>query len=273
MTLTETNVNTLSLLIHADSKAGKTTLSTTAPPPICVLDAEGGYKFVREAGYKTGVPLRRCEWDPMTGPPPRYDGTWDFCHVMIRQWATLTQAYGYLARTGEHDFKSLVLDSVTEAQRKLKAKIAPSGDMKDYRDWGALLTGLDKLIRDMRDLVLLPQPNPLQVVVFIAETEMKDGSWRPAMQGQIGRSMPYWVDCCAYLYTRVTANDDGQPAKKTKELLIAQGLIPNIIAGERFQGALPDVITDPHITRMMEQLFGADYGHPRSNDEQEVPAQ
>lgn len=250
---------TLSLLLHAEAKVGKSTLSTTAPPPICVFDAEGGWKFVREAGFRSGVPLRRKEWDPLAGPPPRFDGTWDFCHVLVRSWQTLVNGYMWLTHTQEHDFRSVILDSITESQRRLKVSLKPDGRMATYLDWGDLLFHMDKLIRDMRDLTLLPRPNPIEFVMFIAETEMKDGKWRPAMQGQIGRSLPYWVDICGYLFTDTEKDAAGAPVKDAplvRKLLIGQGVAPTIIAGERVQGALPPIIDDPHITRMFEEVFG-----------------
>lgn len=248
-------MSSLSTLIHAPAKVGKTTLSTTAPPPICVLDAEGGWKFVREAGYRSGKPLRRIEWDPRTGPPPRWDGTWDFCHVVVREWGTFVQAFQYLAQPHLHDFRSLILDSITEAQRKLKMNLRGMEQMR-IQDWGDLLMHMDMLVRNMRDLVLLPQPNPLQVVVFIAETEMKDGAWRPAMQGQIGRALPYWVDICGFLYTERLADENGQATGKLKKLLIGEGVMPTVITGERVQGALPDVVDNPNITEMLVKIYG-----------------
>jgi AAA domain-containing protein len=247
---------TLSLLLHAEAKVGKSTLSTTAPPPLCVFDAEGGWKFVREAGFKSGVPLRRREWDPIAGPPPRYDDTWDFCHVMVTNWKTLVTGYMWLTHTQEHDFRSIILDSITESQRRLKVSLKPDGRMATFLDWGDLLFHMDKLIRDMRDLVLLPKPNPIEFVMFIAETEMKDGKWRPAMQGQIGRALPYWVDICGYLFTEPVKDNAGAPTGDyMRKLLIAQGVAPTIIAGERVQGALPPIVDDPNITRMIATIF------------------
>lgn len=210
---------------------------------------------MKQAGFKSGVPLRKVEWNPLTGPPPRYDSTWDFCHVIVRDWATLTQAYNYLVRTDLHDFRSIVLDSLTEAQRKLKANLRGTEIMR-IQDWGDLLTYLDMLVRNMRDLVLLPQPNPIQCVIFIAETEMKDGAWRPAMQGQFGRALPYLVDVCGYLYTEKQNDSQGQPTIKVKKLLIGEGVLPTVIAGERVQGALPDIVERPNITEMMKQITG-----------------
>lgn len=249
-------MTTLSALIHAPAKVGKTTLTTTAPLPILALDAEGGWKYVRQVGYRSGVPLRRIEWDPLAGPPPRHDDTWDFCHVLIRQWATLTQAYQYLAVPTYHDFQSVVIDSITEAQRKLKEKLKPNMEAMRIQDWGDLLVQMDRLIRGYRDLTLLPPPSTLRCILFIAETEMKDGMWRPAMQGQIGRTLPYWVDVCGYLFTTLGADADGNNTVKQKQLLIGEGVSPSIVAGERLQGALPDIIDNPSITQMMQQVFG-----------------
>lgn len=245
----------LSFLLHAPAKVGKTTLSTTCPPPICVLDAEGGWRFVRTAGFKTETKLRRTEWNPLEGPPPRYDGTWDYCHVLISEWRTLTSAYDWLRHVRDHDFKSIILDSITESQRKLKENLRGTDQMR-IQDWGSLLTHMDIMIRGMRDLPLIPKPNPVEMVMFIAETEFKNNSWRPAMQGQIGNTLPYWVDICGYLYTANVKNEEGQPTGDTeKRLLIGQGVNESIISGERVQGALPTIINNPNVSNMMKSIF------------------
>lgn len=240
--------------MHASSKTGKSTLSSTAPTPMCVLDAEGGWRFIRQAGFNTGVMLRKITWDPdQTLQPPRHDGTWDVCVVTVKRWQTLTNAYVGLTQA-PHDFQSLIFDSVTEAQRRLKNNLRGMDQMR-IQDWGELLTHMDKLIRDMRDLVLLPN-SPLRVVMFIAETAMKDGKWRPQMQGQIGNSLPYWMDIVGYLYREPELGPDGQPTKKVLKMLIGQDIVPNIEAGERVQGLLGDVVREPHITQMLHTLFG-----------------
>jgi hypothetical protein len=248
--------NSLSILVHAASKTGKSTLSSTAPLPLCVLDAEGGWRFIREAGFQTGRSLRKKEWDPIKDTqPPRYDGTWDVCVVTVQKWQTLTSAYQGLTQY-EHDFKSLVFDSITEAQRRLKTNLR---GMEQFRiqDWGDLLVHMDNLIRSMRDLVLIPG-TPLQVVMFIAETKMKEGKWRPQMQGQIGDSLPYWMDIVGYLYRRPILDENGQALGKVAEMLIGQDVQPNIEAGERVQGLLGDYVTEPNISEMLKKIYGED---------------
>lgn len=237
------------MLIHAPSKMGKSTLSSTAPPPLLVLDAEGGWRFIREAGFKSGQPLRKIVWDPMTGPPPRHDGTWEACIVSIANWGTLNRVYEWL-RTTPHDFRSLVLDSITEAQRRCKENINSTGQMQ-IQDWGRLLTEMDKLIRGLRDLVLLP--NNVRVAVFLAETREDKGRWRPYMQGQIGVSLPYWMDVVGYLFVANDLDENGQPTVPVRKLLV--GPNPTYESGERVQGMLDPIVHEPNITRMVNAIF------------------
>lgn len=239
----------LSVLVHADSKEGKSTLTSTAPTPHLVLDAEGSWKFIDEVGFKSGVPLRKRTWDPHTEYVPRWDDTWDVCRVHVADWRTLAAVRDHL-RQYEFDFVSLTLDSVTEAQRRCKANIRGTGPMQ-IQQWGQLLDQMDELIRGFRDLLFLP--NTLRVVTFVAETVMKDGKWRPFMQGQIRDTMPYWVDVCGYLYTELEA--DGELQRKVKKLLIGAGVNPAYIAGERVQGRLPDTVDSPNISAMLAAVY------------------
>lgn len=225
---------------------------------MCVLDAEGGWRFISEAGFKTGKPLRKTMWNPAQGPPPRYDGTWDVAIVSVNNWTTLTQAYTWLVQA-PHDFRSLTFDSITEAQRRLKKNLVGTEQMK-IQHWGQLLVQMDDLIRGMRDLVLMPNTT-LQVVTFIAETAKRDDKWRPTMQGQIRDSLPYFMDVVGYLYRDPVPvlNGNGQPTgevNKIMKMLISQDLVPSIEAGERVQGLLGDVITEPNISKMLTDIFG-----------------
>src|SRR5215470_6316013 len=135
-----------------------------------------------------GRPIRLCEWDGIH-PPPRYDGTWDICVVPIHNWQTVEYVYQWLL-SGQHDFQSLGVDSITEIQRRCKNNLTGTDAMK-IQDWGTLLTQMDTIIRGLRDLTLHPT-RPLRVVVFVAETRQdRDGKWRPYMQGQISTALPY----------------------------------------------------------------------------------
>ena len=121
------------------------------------------------------------------------------------------------------------------------------------QDWGDLLVQMDKLIRDFRDLVLLPNTS-LRVVMFVAETSMRDGKWRPYLQGAIGNSLPYWLDIVGYLYTEFAPDENNQNTVEVKKLWI--GRHPNFEAGERVQGLLGSVVERPNVTQMLAKIFG-----------------
>lgn len=240
----------LSILVHSASKEGKSTLSSTAPLPLLVLDAEGSWKFIDTVGYRSSTPLRKVNWNPLREAVPRYDGTWDVVRVHVDSWQTMQEVYRHLTQR-EHDFQSIVLDSITEVQRRCKANIRTGSAQMDQQRWGQLLDQMDGLIRGFRDLALLP--NTIRCVVFISETVMKDGAWRPFMQGQIRDTMPYWVDILGYLYTALEAS--GDQTVKTKKLLIGAGVNPAYVVGERVQGRLPDIVDDPNISAMLAAVY------------------
>lgn len=243
----------LSMLVHASAKAGKSTLTSTAPFPMVVLDAEGSWRFIDESGFGSGIKLRKRQWDPLSEETPRYDGTWDVCLVTVHRWDTLVAVLQQLTQQ-PHDFVSLVVDSVSEAQRRLKQNIKPDSILDDYRQWGALLAKMDTLIRGYRDLVMIPG-TPLRCVVFVAETKHHEASnkWRPYLQGQIANQLPYWVDIVGYLYADKEEDPDGANSSRVNRLLI--GPHQSFETGERVQGKLPDLITNPRIDEMLHQIF------------------
>jgi hypothetical protein len=242
---------TLSILVHAGSKVGKSTFASSAPKPILVLDAEGSWKF---------IPTRKKYWDPAAEPPPVYDGTWDSCHVTVREWKTIDLVYRWLTQY-QTPFVSIAIDSITEIQRRCKENLVGTEAMRT-QDWGVLLTLLDGVIRGFRDLMLFPQLN-VRCVIFVSETKEIGGKWRPYMQGAIATSLPYFVDLEGYLYPDFELDMNGQPTREVRRLLISPH--PQFEAGERVQGRLGGVLTiqkPPYntvgqdIEIAMHQLYG-----------------
>lgn len=239
----------ISILVHGDSKVGKSTFTSTAPTPILVLDAEGSWKFIRRVGF-TGDPLRVKMWDPTTAPP-RHDDTWDVCRVSVTSWDTVQRVWTWISQ-GEHDFTSVILDSITELQRRLKLNIASDGVIKGYDGWGALLSRMDNMIRSIRDLTLV-EHNPVKCVVFVSESMEHMGRWTPAMQGQIRSQLPYWVDICGYMYQSQVLSEDGAATTRQVHMWITPH--ERFIAGERVAGLLPSDVVDPNITRMLATIY------------------
>ena len=244
-----TEKNVLSILIHGDSKVGKSTLTSTAPTPMLVLDAEGSWKFIRERGFQSGLPLRTRMWNPLESPP-RADGSWDVCRVAVNSWDDVQRVWAWISQS-PHDFQSIVLDSITELQRRLKTNISSDGVIKGYDGWGALLARMDNLIRSMRDLTLAP--GPVRCVAFVAETSERNGKYAPTMQGQIRDSLPYWVDICGYMFQSQGLGDDGATMVKMTNLWISPH--PQFVAGERVAGLLPDNIVNPSLSDMMSTIY------------------
>lgn len=255
---------TLSILVHANSKVGKSTLAATCPFPICLFDAEGGTKFLAGSNVlaqRLGRPMVFVPWDP-TLPPPVYDGTWDAAVVTIRSWHDMQLASQWLVQ-GQHHFTSLVVDSITEIQRRAKQNLKGTEAMQ-IQDWGQLLAVMDGVIRGLRDLTIDPY-NSIRVSMFIAETRQTDGKWRPYMQGQIGTSLPYWVDVCGYLYVDMAQDAEGQYTIPTRQLLV--GPHPMYEAGERVQGLVGPVISNPDIYQMLEAIYPAHIYNPTQPEE------
>src|SRR6185312_9929269 len=98
----------VSWLIHGPSKGGKSTLADSQPRPHLHFDAEGGM------GTRF-TPSRKKLWDPTKQQPPEPDGTWDTCVVHVRDYQTVRFGYDWL-NSGQHPFKSVTLDSVSEIQ-------------------------------------------------------------------------------------------------------------------------------------------------------------
>lgn len=237
----------LSVLVHADTKVGKSTLGNTAPAPRLLLDAEAAYRFL-----EPNTPDKRIFWDPITQECPRWDGVWELCVVQVTTYEHMTRALQWL-QSGQHDFRSVVIDSITEIQVKCKEQISMDGPMK-IQLWGELLTHMERVCRQFRDLTEHPT-RPLEAVVITAMTIQKDGKWRPYLQGQLAVKAPYFFDVIAYLFVQQVGdpNDPTKPAVAMRRMLTAKN--DQFESGERVQGRLPDVIDNPTIPMMLDMVF------------------
>lgn len=248
----------LSVLVHADTKVGKSTLANTAPAPRLLLDAEAAYRF---------LPGTKIFWDPQRDSPPIPDGTWETCVVSVREYSVMTSAMAWL-KSGQHGFESVIVDSISEIQKKMKDQVS-AGDQMDQRKWGELLTHMEALIRDLRDLTE-HATTPLTAIVITAMTEQRDGKWRPYVQGQLRTTLPYFIDVVGYMFVQdLPAPDPSQPSPgKIRRMLTRPHQL--FEAGERVQGRLPEYIDGDavNIEKMIDAVFG-----PAPVELHAVPAQ
>lgn len=228
----------VSILLYGDSGAGKSRLASTAPGPRLILDAEGGTRF---------IPGRKIAWDPMVGGPPAADGTWDTCTVYLRDWHTMKQVYQWL-NSGKHEFVSVIIDSITELQKRAVDFIAGPEQMTQNQ-WGVLLRDLELQIRQLRDLTF-HATKPLTCVILIALATSRDNKTRPLMQGQIGKSLPAFVDVVGYLYTELQA--DGAVARLL--LVNSTGMYEAKDRTDALINCYGNVVPSPNITTMQQQI-------------------
>lgn len=158
----------------------------------------------------------------------------------------MQRVYQWL-NSGQHHFKSVLLDSLTEIQKRCLDAVSGT-NAPTQQDWGTLLRSMEALVRHFRDLTMHPT-NPISSVVFITTTKADANQVRrPHLQGQLGLTLPYFVDVLGYLYTVV--DEQGQLVRQ----LIVQPY-PGYAAKDR-TGKLPAVVSNPNIERMMEVIYG-----------------
>ncbi len=244
-------MRTLSIVAHGESGVGKSWLVDTSPAPRLILDAEGGSQ------YTPSQP--KYVWNPLAYAPPGVEGCEPgqeqvppTTRVLIRDWATMQRVYTWL-NSGQHFFRSLGLDSLTEIQKRCMDDIAGGGRMMQA-DWGDLLSAMEGLVRQMRDLTFHPT-NPLQCVAILALSEPdKKGATRPFIKGQLSLSLPGFVDVVGYLYTGI----DPQTGHMARNLLIQPA--PGYVAKDRtdiLTTTYGNTIVNPNLETMIEVMEGA----------------
>ena len=226
----------INAVIFGPSKAGKTWLMDTAPAPRLILDAEGKTRF---------LPSKKIYWNPMATPPPEADGSWDTCIVPVQSYKILDQAREWLV-SGQHPFRSVGLDSISEAQQRAVDDVVGI-KQPQTQDWGTLLRMVAALARGLRDLTTHPT-NPLDAVIVNAMTKLDDsGVQAPFLQGQMTDRLPYYFDLCNYLC--IVPGPDGRPIRR----LIVEPA-PGFATGEAVGGALGPYIDDPNLTTMLDTV-------------------
>lgn len=203
----------INMIIYGDTGVGKTHLAgsaadSTALAPVLMIDVEGGTLTL--AGKQIDV-------------------------FRPTNWGDVQEAYNVL-RSEDHPYKTVIIDSLTEIQRKLSMGFI-MGDLQDdsdayhdlsrtappdRQDW--LRTGeqMRKFIRAFRDLSW--QRNVRRRVhVIMTALEKSDDKRRiicPELPGKLGPGAGAFVDILARLAIVMTENEDGA-ARERRHLLVS----------------------------------------------------
>jgi hypothetical protein len=161
-------------VLYGPPGSGKTTMGSTFPH-VLILSAESGLLSVRDKALDV--------WT-------------------IDSWEDLEEAFAFL-KAGGHKYQSVVIDSLTECQKKLNEHIVkkfPSKrrdyeDLMSMSDWGYSMDRFRRMCRAFRDL-------PMNVV-FIAldqkETTEEESITKPALSGKtLSDELMGWVDAGIY---------------------------------------------------------------------------
>jgi hypothetical protein len=225
----------LSILLHGDSGVGKSWLAGSAVQPVLVLDVEGRARYLP---YPNKV-----EWEPQRDKPPEA-GEWTHCVVNVTRFSTLQSVYQWL-QSGQHCFRSVVLDSLMEAQKRFIDELVGMEQLQTQH-WGDVLRHLESLVRSYRDLTL-STGNTIDCVVFTVGSKVSDaGKTVPLLQGALQNTLPYYLDAVGYLYV---VHENGTP---TRNLLVQP--TPTIVAKDGTGRLGGPIIPNPNLTTLFNNL-------------------
>lgn len=234
-TASEAPVN-FNVLVYGESGVGKTVLAGSAcvvPDlnPVLFLDIEGGSLSLRKRYPEVAV-------------------------IRIKTWGDIVRVFQELKK-GKHDFRTVVVDSLTEAQKLGLATIMKRAVEKDEErdpdlpgigEYGKSTNQMRSLVRSYRDL-------PLNVIFTCLSTRDQDkkGNWltRPALTAKLSSEIAGFMDVVLYMYTK--DGDDGEVLR-----LLTSAKRQGIIAKDRTDN-LPDVIGDgyvPSVSHLHGYMFG-----------------
>lgn len=231
----------ITLVVHGEAKAGKTTFAATGPGRTLFFDSEaGGMRF---------VPGKKITWNVAAGEDiPSADGDWKICRVPTNDIATIKRAMDFLS-TGRHPFNNIVMDSLTELQDIVKRERSATFQL-EQRDWGVVFGVMNDIVVALRDLV--SAQDQLKSLIVVCGTTLKDGKFRPMIAGQFGSKLPYKLDGIGYLVK--VADESG---KMRRALVLDDSTTHEV--GHRLGDKAPTIMWDPTITNILNTIFETEY--------------
>ena len=225
------------ILIYGDSGTGKTTLAGSADAvpsmrPVLFVDIEGGTESLRHS-Y------------------PEVDS------VRVTTWAQMQDLYNVLY-SGEHPYRTVVLDSLTEIQKfnmygimhdlaQKRPDLDP--DIPGMREWGKNLEQLRRFVSGFRDL-------PMHTIFTALNRTDKDAkpgitTMKPSLSGKLADEVAAFLDVVVYYYVKQIGDGTGAEFKR---LLLTQKTDAQV-AKDR-SGKLPMVIEAPTMKIIHDIMSG-----------------
>lgn len=220
--------NYIKMVIYGASGAGKTVFGSTAPKTL-FLDAEAGLLSIQNKNIDS---------------------------VKIEKFSDIQEVFMFLLKGG-HGYETVVIDSLTEIQKKsmdaiLKKEGKGEDDKPRIQDWGTNIEQIAKMCRNFRDL-------PMNVIFISLENTEKDEengitTKTLALQGKtLPQQVMGFVDLVGYIYAQERATG-GIGSKKEIVRQIRFQPTQNINAKDR-SGKL-SIDEEPDFTKIYNKIFG-----------------
>lgn len=225
-------------LIYGESGTGKTTLAGSADDvpamrPVLFIDIEGGTESLRHSYPNVQT-------------------------VRVMNWKQMQEVYNELA-DGDHGFRTVVLDSLTEIQKfnmynimtdltQKRPDLDP--DVPGMREWGKNLEQMRKYIRAFRDLEM----HTIFTALNMTDKDQKTGitTMQPMLSGKLAKEAAAFLDVVGYYYVKQIG--DGGDAE-FKRLLLTQKTDAQV-AKDR-SGKLPMIVESPTMRSIYDYMTDA----------------
>lgn len=217
------------LLVYGDPGVGKTVLAGSASEvevlsPVLYLDIEGGTLALRKRYPNVDV-------------------------IRVRSFDELGKVYTEL-RQGKSGYKTVVVDSLTEAQKfgmysimeaAVKKDSDRDPDLPGIGEWGKNTEQIRRFVRAFRDL-------PMNTIfICLAATEVaKNGNRKekPSLSAKLSNEIAGFLDIVLYMYLK--QNEDDQQMR-----LVCSLATDSVVAKDRTD-QLPPVLEEP----TMKAIYG-----------------